>query len=62
MQILLLENERKKAKKELWMARHAITFYEKHTGGEGKKNARMRKVLKEIFSEVPKKPLAQEET
>jgi transposase-like protein len=60
MQILLLETERKKAKKELWMARHAITFYEKTTGGEGKKNARMRKVLKEIFSDVPKKPLAQE--
>ncbi len=59
--IRILEEEKKKATQELQIARKATSFFEKNDEDGAKKNANMRKVLKEIYSEVPKKPYKTEE-
>ena len=51
-----LEEEKKKAVNEMWMARRAISFIDKNFAMDAKKNAGTKKVLKEIFSNIPKKP------
>jgi predicted nuclease with TOPRIM domain len=55
-----LEAEKKKAVSELWMARRAISFIDKNFAVGAKKNAGTKKVLKEIFSNIPKKPYKDE--
>jgi hypothetical protein len=55
-----LEAEKKKAVSELWMARRAISFIDKNFSVDAKKNAGTKKVLKEIFSSIPKKPYKDE--
>jgi hypothetical protein len=60
--IRLLEEEKKRATQELWIARRATAYYEKNDTDGTKKNVHSRKLLREIFSEVPKKPLKMEGT
>jgi uncharacterized protein (DUF3084 family) len=56
-----LENEKKKATKDLWMARHVISYFDKNLAMGAKKNETTKKVLKTLFSNVPKKPYKEEE-
>jgi hypothetical protein len=59
--IRILEEEKRKATQELQIARKATNFFEKNSEDDAKKNASSRKILKEIYSEVPKKPYKTEE-
>jgi transposase-like protein len=59
--IRVLEEEKRKATQELQIARKATNFFEKNSEDDAKKNASSRKILKEIYSEVPKKPYKTEE-
>lgn len=55
-----LEEEKKNAVNELWIAKRSITFIDKNFASDAKKNANTKKVLKVVFSNVPKKPYKEE--
>ena len=50
-----LEEEKKSAVNDLWMARRVISFVDKNFAVGAKKNKSGRNVLKNVFSNVPKK-------
>jgi hypothetical protein len=56
-----LKKESKSVEADLWMARHVIDYYTKHGLMELKKNGILGRILKRIFSRVPKKPSKPEE-
>jgi uncharacterized protein (DUF3084 family) len=56
-----IEKENRYTKDQLWVARHALNFWEKQGRIDLKKNPTLQKVIKNIFSEVPKKPYGPEE-
>ena len=55
------EKELKKKEKKLWVAKHVLNFWQKTGRVEIKKKSVMGKVIKNIFSDVPKKPSSKEE-
>ena len=55
------EKELKKETKRLWVARRVLNFWQKTGRVEIKKKSIMGKVIKNIFSDVPKRPCDQED-
>jgi hypothetical protein len=55
-----LEKESLEVKEDLWMARHVIGYWQKLGRIDVKKKSALWKVLRNIFSRVPKKPYGPE--
>jgi transposase-like protein len=56
------EKELKKETKRLWMARRVLNFWQRTGRLEIKKKSIIGKVIRNIFSDVPKRPYGPEET
>jgi hypothetical protein len=55
------EKELKKETKKLWVARRVLNFWQKTGRIDLKKKSIMGRVIKNIFSDVPKKPYGPED-
>lgn len=58
----IVERDKKRIINELWTARRVIGFWAKEKLIDFKKNGILRRLIKNIFSNVPKKPVGKEKS